>query len=59
MDPECEAELEKIGEENRKYFDEVLVKHAEWGRFFTRFNDVELGAKIGEDGQADIFAATS
>ncbi|KAG0614038.1 hypothetical protein M758_6G146700 [Ceratodon purpureus] len=59
LDPESEAEAEKIADENRKYFDEVLAKHPEWGAFFTRFQHLELGEKIGEGAQAEIFAVTS
>lgn len=59
MDPTCEAEAERITEENRKYFDEVLVSHPKWGAFFTKFGDLEVGAKIGEGGQAEIFKAKS
>ena len=59
VDAESEAELERVGEENRKYFDEVLVNHPQWGAFFGRFEDLEVGAKIGEGGQAEIFAASS
>ncbi|KAG0554242.1 hypothetical protein KC19_12G076000 [Ceratodon purpureus] len=59
LDPESEAEAEMIAEENRKYFDEVLAKHPEWGGFFTRIEHLELGEKIGEGAQAEIFAASS
>ncbi|KAG0598904.1 hypothetical protein M758_12G110700 [Ceratodon purpureus] len=59
VDPTSEAELESIDEENRRYFDEVLVKHSEWGAFFNKYEDVEVGAKIGEGAQAEIFEATS
>ena len=54
-----EEEDERVAQENRKYFDEVLVKHLEWGAFFTKFEDLQVGAKIGEGGQAEIFEATS
>lgn len=56
MDLKSYAEEERIGVENRKYFDEVLVKHKEWGAFFSKFKDLELGEKIAEGGQAEIFA---
>ncbi|KAG0598492.1 hypothetical protein M758_12G078800 [Ceratodon purpureus] len=59
LDPESEAKTEKIAEENRKYFDEVLAKHPEWGGFFSRIEHLELGEKIGEGAQAEIFAASS
>ncbi|KAG0598490.1 hypothetical protein M758_12G078600 [Ceratodon purpureus] len=59
LDPESEAEAEKIANENRRYFDEVLAKHPEWGGFFTRIEHLELGEKIGEGAQAEIFAASS
>ena len=35
------------------------MKHPEWGAFFGRFEDLEVGAKIGEGGQAEIFTASS
>jgi serine/threonine protein kinase len=54
-----EEEEERVAQENRKYFDEVLVKHREWGAFFSRFEDLQVGAKIGEGGQAEILEATS
>ncbi|KAG0586129.1 hypothetical protein KC19_2G066600 [Ceratodon purpureus] len=44
---------------NSKYFDEVLVRHKEWGDFFSKFEDLEVGEKIAEGGQAEIFTATS
>ena len=57
MDGVSAAEVERIAEENRKYFDEVLVKHPEWGAFFKgKFEDLEVGMKIR---QAEIFAASS
>ncbi|KAG0614145.1 hypothetical protein M758_6G154300 [Ceratodon purpureus] len=59
LDPESKAEAEKIAEENRKYFDEVLSNHPEWGAFFTRIQHLEVGDKIGEGAQAEIFAAIS
>ncbi|KAG0582101.1 hypothetical protein KC19_3G034400 [Ceratodon purpureus] len=59
LDPEGEAEAEKIADENRKYFDEVLAKHPEWGAFFTRIQHLEVGDKIGEGAQAEIFAISS
>ncbi|KAG0598512.1 hypothetical protein M758_12G080500 [Ceratodon purpureus] len=59
LDPQGEAEAEMIAEENRRYFDEVLAKHPEWGGFFTRIEHLELGEKIGEGAQAEIFAASS
>lgn len=60
VDSTSEAEADRIAEDNRKYFDEVLVTHPEWGAFFRRFEDLEiLGEKIGEGGQAEIFAAKS
>ena len=59
VDAGSAAELDRVGEENRKYFDELLVKHPEWGAFFQRIKDLEAGAKIGEGGQAEIFAAAS
>ena len=59
LDAEEAAEVERVVEDNRNYFDEVLVKHPEWGAFFGRFEDLEVGAKIGEGGQAEIFVASS
>jgi serine/threonine protein kinase len=50
---------QSIAKENRKYFDEVLMNHPQWGAFFTGFEDLEVGVKIGEGGQAEIFAASS
>lgn len=52
-------EVEMIGEESNKYFNEVLVKHSKWGAFFTEFQDLKVGKKIGEGGQAEIFEATT
>jgi len=49
------AELERGGEENCEYFNNVLVKHLEWGVFFGRVEDLEVGAKISKGGQAMIF----
>ncbi|KAG0554382.1 hypothetical protein KC19_12G087100 [Ceratodon purpureus] len=57
VQPTSQAEEERIGEENRKYFDEVLVNHPDWGDLFTKFVGLKLGAKIGEGGQAEIFEA--
>ena len=59
VDAERAAETARVAKDNRKYFDEVLVKHPEWGAFFRRFEDLKVGAKIGEGGQAEIFKATS
>ncbi|KAG0554246.1 hypothetical protein KC19_12G076300 [Ceratodon purpureus] len=56
LDP---AKTEKIAKKNRKYFDKVLAKHPEWGDFFRRIEHLELGEKIGEGAQAEIFAASS
>jgi serine/threonine protein kinase len=58
VDFKSQAEEERIGVENREYFDDVLVKHEEWGAFFSKFGDLKLGEKIGEGGQAEIFAST-
>jgi hypothetical protein len=59
VDRGSEEEEERVAQENRNYFDEVLVKHLEWGAFFSKFEDLQVGAKIGEGGQAEIFEATS
>ncbi|KAG0562292.1 hypothetical protein KC19_9G134400 [Ceratodon purpureus] len=59
LDPGSEAEAEMIAEENRRYFDEVLAKHPEWGGFFTKYQHLELGEKIGEGAQAEVFAVSS
>jgi serine/threonine protein kinase len=59
VDRGSEEEEERVAQENCKYFDEVLVKHPEWGAFFSGFEDLQVGAKIGEGGQAEIFEATS
>ena len=32
-------EMERVAKDNRKYFDEVLVKHPKSGAFFQRFED--------------------
>ena len=53
------AELERVGEENGNYSNKVLVKHPEWGAIFGRFEDLEVGAKIGKGGRAEIFVAPS
>lgn len=53
------AKVELVGKENREYFDEVLVKHSEWGASFSRFEDLKVGKKLGEGGRGEIFEATS
>ncbi|KAG0561181.1 hypothetical protein KC19_9G043400 [Ceratodon purpureus] len=58
LDPQSVREAEMIADENRKYFDEVLAKHPEWGAFFTRYQHLEVGEKLGEGAQAEIFAAS-
>ena len=35
------------------------MNHPQCGAFFTRFEDLEVGVKIGEGGQPEIFAASS
>jgi serine/threonine protein kinase len=59
VDRRSGEEEERVAQENRKYFDDVLVKHREWGAFFSGFEDLQVGAKIGEGGQAEIFKAIS
>lgn len=58
VDVESAAELERVGEENCEYFNDVLVNHPEWGVFFGRVEDLEVGAKISKGGQAEIFTAS-
>lgn len=59
VDLKTATEVERVCKENRKYFNKVLVKHPKWGAFFSRYGDLEVGDKIREVWEADIFAATT
>jgi serine/threonine protein kinase len=52
------SDNEEVMESNQVVF-ERLKEHPEWGPFFRRsWYDLEIGEKIGEGGQAEIFAAS-